>query len=775
MIYPTISEYIDSIKNAESNLVTLTDICPVYDKEGSIIMYKGDNSIVFKMENKSNGKQYAIKCFTKEQEGREDAYNLISEEIAIINGKASSSQHSYFVNVKYYKDELLVKSNKADNIAFPILVMDWVNGDTLDELIKQYVNGAGIYFVKIALDFIDLAYWMSQHNIAHGNIKPDNIIVTRSKGLFLVDYDGMFVPKMKGQKPREFGSPNYQHPNRQIDLFDSTIDDFSLCVMAFSLTALVINKDVYKVNGEDAIILKDKDYKNLNNIVTGFNRVLHDKICSTLFSSLLLLLGNPCFKIDYDKLFNLKSYITQTPPLILPFKLNKKSYLLYNTKTGLCISSQIFSDVRFLSEKRNSTSLLVSIGGEYYISDNKFVSSNRMDPNAKFALLSNDFNVNDLQWYKYISTVSPNIILSQNTNGLYGIISAMNEILVPFVYKSISDIVIQNNVFLICENSRGERGLFIVDDDNRIINELDVKYNDQSWHYDDEISNPTNIILFKDGVWRGFDLERACIVDIPNRFSRVKAYSEQILCVEQSGINQGIKLFNVESKSFINKESYETVGVNVNDMKPFNNGLALCETNYHKNVVVFKDGSTYIIPYESHRLDIGKNCKYIFYHWEKIRGHQIKEGLKITLFDWRKKTVRSFIYDKYLGPYGVSVVDDKYIEIYYYDLQYDEVSTVALLDLEGNVIKRKSLQEDGCLQKELSEESLFVFTDEMILRHIITSKFINKEYVSDYDQYIDDFFVDVKNGYAIVEVSDEFGFSSKKIGYADSERCYWLY
>lgn len=61
MNYPLISEYIDAIKNAEDNFNELTNLRPVYNDEGDIIMSSGNYAVVFKMTD--GEKYYAIKCF----------------------------------------------------------------------------------------------------------------------------------------------------------------------------------------------------------------------------------------------------------------------------------------------------------------------------------------------------------------------------------------------------------------------------------------------------------------------------------------------------------------------------------------------------------------------------------------------------------------------------------------------------------------------------------------------------------------------------------------
>ena len=46
--------------------------------------------------------------------------------------------------------------------------------------------------------------------------------------LTLVDYDGMSVPAMKGQKSPTIRTKDFSHPLRTVDDFNETIDDFAL-------------------------------------------------------------------------------------------------------------------------------------------------------------------------------------------------------------------------------------------------------------------------------------------------------------------------------------------------------------------------------------------------------------------------------------------------------------------------------------------------------------------------------------------------------------------
>lgn len=74
MNYPLISEYVEAIKAAEDNFEQLSYLRPVLDDDGLPVMTSGNFAVVFKMKDERDEKFYAVKCFTKEQEGRGEAF-----------------------------------------------------------------------------------------------------------------------------------------------------------------------------------------------------------------------------------------------------------------------------------------------------------------------------------------------------------------------------------------------------------------------------------------------------------------------------------------------------------------------------------------------------------------------------------------------------------------------------------------------------------------------------------------------------------------------------
>ena len=116
-----------------------------------------------------------------------------------------------------------------------------------------------------AIAFCKMAAWLRSQPFAHGDIKPDNIMVRPDGNLTLVDYDGMFVPAMKGQKSPTIGTKDFSHPLRTVDDFDESIDDFALASIALSLKAISLESSLLDEYGAtDRLLFSAEDYRDLS-------------------------------------------------------------------------------------------------------------------------------------------------------------------------------------------------------------------------------------------------------------------------------------------------------------------------------------------------------------------------------------------------------------------------------------------------------------------------------------------------------------------------------
>ena len=285
MQYPLISEYVKAIQDAGDNLEELAHLTPVLDDHGEPYRSSGAFAVVFKMQDKSTGKYYALKCFTEEQQGRAEAYHQIADELDLLDSP-------YITSVKYMEKELFVDC-QCEEDEFPVLLMDWVDGETMEAYIAaNYRNQSAM--LMLSYRFGKMAAWLRTQSFAHGDIKPDNIIIRPDGSLTLVDYDGMFVSSMKGSKSPTIGTKDFCHPLRTMDDFDETIDDFSLASIALSLKAISMNSTLLDTYGaSDRLLFSENDYRNPSNskVISALQELMCDKDFCTLYSLFMLALA----------------------------------------------------------------------------------------------------------------------------------------------------------------------------------------------------------------------------------------------------------------------------------------------------------------------------------------------------------------------------------------------------------------------------------------------------------------------------------------------------
>ena len=157
--------------------------------------------------------------------------------------------------------------------------------------------------------FCKMAAWLRSQSFAHGDIKPDNIIVRPDGTLTLVDYDGMFVPAMKGQKSPTIGTKDFSHPLRTIDDFDETIDDFALASIALSLKAISLDSSLLQSYGaSDRLLFSATDYLDLSKskIFAALQGLLADVEARTLLSIFLLASAQKDLSMCSFRLFGLQ-------------------------------------------------------------------------------------------------------------------------------------------------------------------------------------------------------------------------------------------------------------------------------------------------------------------------------------------------------------------------------------------------------------------------------------------------------------------------------------
>ena len=402
MQYPLISEYVKAIQDAGDNLEQLAHLTPVLDDHGEPYRSSGAFAVVFKMQDKRTGKYYALKCFTEEQQGRAEAYRQIADELDLLDSP-------YITSVKYMEKELFVDS-QCEEDEFPVLLMDWVDGETMEAYIAaNYRNQSAMSL--LCYRFGRMVAWLRSQSFAHGDVKPDNIIVRPDGSLTLVDYDGMFVPSMKGSQSPTIGTRDFSHPLRTVDDFDETIDDFSLASIALSLKAISMKSTLLDIYGaSDRLLFSENDYRNPSNskVISALQDLMCDKDFCTLYSLFMLALARKELSACSFRLF-----IGEKPILL-------QTVEELATKVTCEDWKEAFSDewgVKYSKDGRKLLDVPLNLRGTYsvkggtkIISDRAFSNCSSLKyisiPKSVICLNGNPFNC----WIGKLECLSPNFI-----------------------------------------------------------------------------------------------------------------------------------------------------------------------------------------------------------------------------------------------------------------------------------------------------------------------------------------------------------------------------
>ncbi len=193
---------------------------------------------------------YAVRCFHKDSPKRAFRYQKISAYLEKAN-------IAFFVPINY-----MTRGVKVGAQWYPITVMPWIDGNTLEAYV--YKNLTNPEKLKSLPDkFAYLMNTLAEKRIAHGDLSHQNIMV-KDDQLYLVDYDGLFIPALEKNPGAEIGHSNFQHPLRVVDHFDEKLDYFSSIVIFLALSALAITPQLwakYEAAG-DGLLFRKKDFIN---------------------------------------------------------------------------------------------------------------------------------------------------------------------------------------------------------------------------------------------------------------------------------------------------------------------------------------------------------------------------------------------------------------------------------------------------------------------------------------------------------------------------------
>lgn len=244
--YPTMDQYNDAVQHPQTAFSdpTLKSAKIATNGMGLPIALGGGFALTYTAT--TQGKKFAIRCFHKEAKGLEARYGHVDKALRTVGGP-------YFVGFEYQPAGVLVNGNR-----YPIVKMDWVEGDTLGSFLEDNHSDKNL-IERLRQQFADVERFLRSKGLAHGDLQNGNVLVKSE--LKLIDYDGIYVPTMAVGQGAELGHRHFQHPKRSATDFGPEMDRFSFIVIDLSLRALAQNSSLFSKysNGEN-IILTANDF-----------------------------------------------------------------------------------------------------------------------------------------------------------------------------------------------------------------------------------------------------------------------------------------------------------------------------------------------------------------------------------------------------------------------------------------------------------------------------------------------------------------------------------
>jgi hypothetical protein len=253
MAYPQIVEYHEAVQHPQQAFIDpeLKQGSVAENSLGLPLVMSGGFALTYAVTTPQ--RKCAVRCFHREIPAIQQKYDAIAK-------KLHSLGNGCFVYFDFQQSGIKVRQE-----TFPIVRMDWVEGDTLGIWLDKHF-GDSRALEKARTDFAAIARFLENKGIAHGDIQNGNVMVAGGD-IKLIDYDGMFVPGMRPGNGSETGHKHFQHPDRRVSDFGPKMDRFSFIALDLSLRAVVEDKSLYPKfrEGGETVVFKANDFADPGN------------------------------------------------------------------------------------------------------------------------------------------------------------------------------------------------------------------------------------------------------------------------------------------------------------------------------------------------------------------------------------------------------------------------------------------------------------------------------------------------------------------------------
>ncbi len=247
--WPSMVDYQEAVQSPDRAFASweLRPCTAVADRLGLPRPICGTFASVYELA--SGRRRWAVKCFLRNIPDLHQRYAKISDHLK------KCRRLGYFVTFEYQEEGIRVRGQW-----FPLLKMEWVEGVQLNTFVERNLLRPRV-LKKLKKSWVKLLADLRSADIAHGDLQHGNVLVRPNGELRLIDYDGMWVPRLAGEKSNETGHPNFQNPARTQQDFHAGIDEFSDAVIQIAISALAKERNLWdKYNNGDNLLFRRQDF-----------------------------------------------------------------------------------------------------------------------------------------------------------------------------------------------------------------------------------------------------------------------------------------------------------------------------------------------------------------------------------------------------------------------------------------------------------------------------------------------------------------------------------
>lgn len=217
----TLRQYLCSLSDPYGLTRSLGEIELCLSEEGQPLYTVGNSAAIFRIRHE--GRMKALRCYFRPR-----------PRLQAIYGKA------------YLSEELFLYDTPTSGRWVDVVLTEWIEGRTLTEAIHTAAEAHDhAAFRTLAERFDRLALELLTDNRAHGDLKPDNLILDNDGRLHLIDHDATYLPAFRGMSSPELGTAAFQHPARTAADFNERLDDYPAALISTALHALALDPTLY--------------------------------------------------------------------------------------------------------------------------------------------------------------------------------------------------------------------------------------------------------------------------------------------------------------------------------------------------------------------------------------------------------------------------------------------------------------------------------------------------------------------------------------------------